>query len=165
VACCWFGAGKPEYIHAWNISIILRTLEMKKSIRKSSVVKKGVLSSVSVIALAGLVALSGCTSTPVAPTRELQAAEAAITTAERARVADHASPELGEARNKLADARAAVQKEDMVVGQRLAEQSRVDAELAVAKAEAAKARIINAEMLEGIDVMKQEMQRNKGAQQ
>ena len=46
----------------------------------------------------GLLLLTGCASTPQPPTQALQAAEMAITTAEQARVADYASPELGAAR-------------------------------------------------------------------
>lgn len=120
-------------------------------------------------ALAALLVLSGCASPLVPPTQELQAAEAAITTAEQARVADYASPELGEARVKLTAAQAAVQKaerqEDMLQAKRLAEQSKVDAELALAKANAAKARTVNSEMIKSTDVIKQEMQRNPGVQQ
>lgn len=115
--------------------------------------------------LAGALTLSGCMSAPKPPTQELQAAELAITTAEQARVADYASPELGQARDKLTAARAAVQQEKMLDAQRLAQQSRVDAELASAKAEAAKAKVVNDEMLKSTDSLKQEMQRNTGAQQ
>lgn len=115
--------------------------------------------------LAGFLALSGCASPPIPPTQELQAAEAAITNAEQARVADYASPELGEARDKLIAARAAVQKEEMVKARRLALQARVDAELATAKADATKAKAVNDEMRKSTESMKQEMQRNTGASQ
>lgn len=107
--------------------------------------------------------LAACASAPQAPTQALQAAELAIANAEQARVADYASPELGEAREKLTAARAAVQEEHMVLAQRLAEQSRVDAELATAKFEAAKANSVNDEMRKSTDALKQEMQRNPGA--
>lgn len=53
----------------------------------------------------------------------------------------------------------------MILAQQLAEQSRVDAELALAKAEAIKAKEINDEMMKSTDVMKQEMQRNTGDKQ
>ncbi len=110
----------------------------------------------------GLLLLAACASVPMPPTEALKAAEQAIASAEKARVADHASPELGEAREKLTAANAAVQKEDMVVAQRLAEQSRADAELALAKSEAAKAKAVNDEMKTSTEAMKQEMQRNPG---
>lgn len=116
-------------------------------------------------ALTGMLLLAACASAPVPPTEALQAAELAISNAEQARVADYASPELGEAREKLTAARAAVQKEEMVAAKRLAEQSRADAELATAKAGALKAKAVNDEMLKSTESLKQEMQRNPGATQ
>ncbi len=117
------------------------------------------------VAVAGLLVLAACASAPAPPNEALQAAELAIAHAEQARVADYASPELGAAREKLAAARAAVQQEKMILAGRLAEQARVDAELAAALAEAAKAKVVNDDMQKGIDTLKQEMQRNTGAQQ
>ncbi|MCA1790637.1 MAG: DUF4398 domain-containing protein [Thioalkalivibrio sp.] len=114
-------------------------------------------------AAAGLLALAACASAPPAPTHALQAAETAITSAEQARVADYASIELNEARENLAAARKAVQDEDMARAERLAEQSRVNAELASANAEMSRARAINEEMQKSIDILKQEMQRGPGA--
>jgi hypothetical protein len=117
------------------------------------------------VAAAGLLALTACAAAPEHPTQALQAAEQAITTAEQARVADTASPELTEAREKLTAARAADQQEKMVLALRLAEQSRVDAELAFAKAGAAKAKLVNDEMHKSNNSLNQEMQRNTGETQ
>lgn len=114
---------------------------------------------------AGLLLLVSCASAPQPPTAELQAAELAINDAERARVSEFASAELSEARDKLRAANSAVQKENMVQAQRLAEQSRVDAELASAKAEAARAEVVNDEMRKSIDTLKHEMQRSTGENQ
>lgn len=113
----------------------------------------------------GLLLLSACASPPTPPDQALQAAESAISHAEQARVADYASPELGIAREKLTAANAAVQREEMLLAERLADQSRVEAELALAKSQAAKAKVVNDEMLKSTDSLKQEMQRNTGAQQ
>lgn len=112
----------------------------------------------------GSLLLTACASTPKPPEQALQAAQMAITTAEQARVADYASPELGEARQKLAAANLAVQEKNMVLAQRLAEQSQLDAELAVAKAGVGKAGAVNTEMKKSTDTIKQEMQRNPGVQ-
>ena len=112
----------------------------------------------------GLLILSGCASAPMAPTAELQAAEQAISSAERARVSDYASVELSQARDKLSAARLAVQDKNMAQAQHLAQQARVDAELAIARAELAKAREVNEEMQKGIDTLKMEMQRKTGDQ-
>lgn len=109
--------------------------------------------------------LSACSSPPKAPDQALQAAELAIETAEQARVADYASPELGEAREKLTAARTAVAKEEMTTAARLAEQAQADAELATAKAEAAKAKAVNDELGEHVDTLQQELQRNSGGVQ
>lgn len=106
--------------------------------------------------------MTACAAAPVPPTNELLAAQAAIESAEQARVADYASPELGEARNKLSAANAAVQLEEMTLAQRLAEESQVDAQLALAKSQAAKARLVNDEMLNSTNSLKVEMQRNTG---
>ncbi|ANB02363.1 DUF4398 domain-containing protein [Ectothiorhodospira sp. BSL-9] len=113
-------------------------------------------------AVAGLITLTACASAPPAPTHALQAAETAITSAEQARVADYASVELNEARENLAAARKAVQEENMERAERLAKQSRVNAELASAKAELIKAKAINEEMEMSLEVLKQEMQRGSG---
>lgn len=110
-----------------------------------------------------LFTLIACAATPVPPAAELQAAELAITGAEQARVADYASPELNQAREKLDAARTAVQQEDMLLARHLADESRVSAELASAKTEMLKARAVNEEMQQSIDTLKQEMLRNSGA--
>jgi hypothetical protein len=118
-----------------------------------------------VIASAGLTMLVACASVPQPPTAQLQAAESAITDAEKARAAEFAAAELAEARDKLRAANSAVQKEEMVQALRFAEQSRVDAELASARAEAARAGIVNDDMRKSIVMLKQEMQRNTGETQ
>lgn len=116
-----------------------------------------------VIALGLLMA--ACAAAPKPPTAELLAAQQAIETAEQARVADYASPELAQARNKLNAANAAVQIEEMDMGRQLAEQSQADAELALARYQATKAKLVNDEMQKSTNSLKQEMQRNTGAAQ
>lgn len=114
------------------------------------------------VLLVMLAGINACASAPLPPTRELQAAEFAINSAEQARVADYASPELNEAREKLDAARIAVQNKDMVLATYLADESTVDAQLASARAEMMKARAVNAEMQQSIDTLKAELQRNSG---
>jgi hypothetical protein len=111
-----------------------------------------------------LLSLAACASTPMPPTQELQAAESAITNAEQARVADYASQDLNQAREKLAAANIAVQKREMIQARQLADESRVSAELATAKASMTKAQQVNEEMQKSITTLKQEMQRNTGVQ-
>lgn len=115
--------------------------------------------------LAGLLLLGACASTPQAPTQSLQAAEQAIATAEQARVADYASLELSQAREKLAAARDAVRKEQMVLAQRLADEALVDAQLATAKAGEIKAKEVNEDMKESTRTLIHEMNRDSGTRQ
>lgn len=110
--------------------------------------------------MTSILTLSACASAPQPPTEALQAAEQAIANADQARVTEHAPAELAEARAKLVAAREAVDQEKMKLALRLAEQSRIDAELAMAKAAAAKAQAVNQEMQKGNDALKQEMLRN-----
>ena len=114
------------------------------------------------VSAAFVLLMAACAAVPVPPTNELLAAQAAIDSAEQARVADYASPELGEARDKLSAANAAVQLEEMTLARRLAEESQVDAQLALAKSQAIKARLVNEEMLNSTNSLKVEMQRNTG---
>lgn len=116
-------------------------------------------------AAAALLMLAACASAPPPPTQSLLAAERAIAAAEQARVTDYAAAELGEARTKLDAARAAVLQEDMEGARRLAEESRVTAELASARADLAKSKGVNEDMKKGTATLKQEMQRSSGDQQ
>src|SRR5690349_8825386 len=116
------------------------------------------------IAALGLLALNASAAKPEIPTQSIQAAELAIKNADEARVADYSSPELTSAREKLTSARNAVERKEMVIAQRLADQSRAEAELATAKASVAKEQAVNDEMQKSTEMLKQEMQRNTGAQ-
>lgn len=110
--------------------------------------------------LAGLLLLVGaCASTPPAPESALNAARVAITNAEKAQAGQFAAAELGEAREKLALADNAVRDENMVVAERFARESQVQAELASARTAAAKAASVNEEMRRGADALAEEMQR------
>jgi hypothetical protein len=113
------------------------------------------------LVLAGML-LTACAAAPLPPTEALRGAEQAITNAEQARVMGYASAELTEAREKLAAARKAADAQEMVTAERLAEQARVDAELALAKAEAARAEAVNEEMMASSEILRQEMQRYHG---
>lgn len=116
-------------------------------------------------ALVVVLALGACASTPAPPLQELQAAELAITNAEQAGVADYASAQLNQARQKLASARSAVQQEEMVLAARYAEESKVEADLAFARTGMLKARAVNAGMQDNIDTLEQELLRNSGLRQ
>ncbi len=111
----------------------------------------------------GSLALAGCATPPEPPTQELQAAESAISNAEQARVADYASAELTMARQKLASANIAARNNQMVEAEYLAIESRMHAEVALARAEELKAKAVNDDMQKSIDTLKEEMERATGA--
>jgi hypothetical protein len=116
------------------------------------------------LGIGGVLLLAACASTPP-PTLALSSAKQAIAVADQTRVADAASPELSEARDKLAAAQTAVQDKRMVEAERLALESRVDAELATAQVTASKDRAVNDEMIHSIETLSQEMQRKSGVNQ
>jgi len=113
------------------------------------------------VSLGGALLLAACASTPP-PVVALSEAKQAIAAADQAHIADASSPELAEARNKLAAANAAVQAKNMAQGERLAQESRVDAELAFAQSGAQKNQAVNDEMLHSTQTLSDEMQRNTG---
>lgn len=115
--------------------------------------------------VAGMLILAACASTPPAPIAGLADARSAIGHAEKADAGTYASAELGAAREKLAAANSAVEQKHMLRAQQLAEQSRVNAELASARAGQAKAKLVNEEMKQGNKALTEEMQRQTGAQQ
>lgn len=100
----------------------------------------------------------GCASTPE-PTAQLVAARQAVTEAERAQAVEHAAATMTESRTKLALAEAAVKDREMDKAARLADEARVDAELASAQAAAAKAQAANEEIRRSTQTMIDEMQR------
>jgi hypothetical protein len=103
--------------------------------------------------------LTACASTPKAPTSALSEAKVAIGTAEKAEASVYASPDLTEARQKLAQADAAVNEKRMLEADRLARQSRLAAELAIARTETAKAEAVNLELSKGLDALNEELNR------
>lgn len=109
--------------------------------------------------LATAAVAAGCASTPPAPTAQIEAARQAIADAERAQAAQHAAPELSQARSKLAAADAAVNDEEMAHAARLAEEARVDAMLATARTAAVKAESANDEIRRANRSLLEEMDR------
>lgn len=112
-----------------------------------------------------VLALAACASTPPAPTASLQAAQQAIAAAEQVNAGHFASGELGEARAELTSANAAVTEQHMVSAERLANESRTEAQLAYAKTAYAKAQAVNDEMARSNGAVIEELQRNAGEQQ
>lgn len=103
--------------------------------------------------------LAACSSTPLSATDEMLKAERTIARAEQDRVGQYAASELAEARQKLQAARSALLLRDVVNADRYAEQASLDAELAVARADLAKANRVNEEMTNSQSILQQEMLR------
>jgi hypothetical protein len=117
------------------------------------------------VGFTGMLALTGCASTPPAPTESLQAAQQAISSAELAEAGRYAPVELGEARTKLASANTAVSAQKMVAAEQFAKESRANADLATAKTADVKANAVNDEMKHSTGTLVEEMQRNSGDKQ
>jgi hypothetical protein len=115
-------------------------------------------------AATGALLLNACASTPE-PKAQLQAAQQAIADAERADAARHAADDLSDARNKLNAANAAAASKDMEQAARLADEARVDAELASARTAALKAQAVTDEMRRGSEALQEEIQRKTGDSQ
>lgn len=103
--------------------------------------------------------LTACATVPEPPHAALAEARVAINTAEKDNAAHYASPDLTEARQRLAQANTAVASEHMTEADRLAQQSRIAAELASARTEAAKAQEVNDELVKSADALTEEMRR------
>lgn len=118
------------------------------------------LSKRTVILASATVFIVGCASAAKPLSAELQAAELAISNAERAQVVRYTSSELNTARNELNNAKIAVVAKNMPDARRLALQAQLSAELALARAELLKAQAVNKDMQQSIDALQREAQRN-----
>jgi hypothetical protein len=116
-------------------------------------------------AVTGMMVLTACASTPPAPTESLKAAQQAIAVAEQADAGRYAAGELSEARAELTSANAAVSDAHMTVAERLADQSRTEAQLAFARTSYVKAQAVNDEMTRSNGALIQELQRSSGDKQ
>jgi hypothetical protein len=94
------------------------------------------------------------------PTAEMTRAEAAIESAVERGARQAAPMELQSAQSHFSQAQQAVQQEDHAEALRHAEKAEVDAELAEAKARAARADDTLAELKEGIQALEQELNRS-----
>lgn len=103
--------------------------------------------------------LVGCVTAPAPPEAALGAAKDAIASAERSDARQYAGAELDEAKQKLMQAEEAVESEQMLDAEHLAQQSRVVAVLAMARTAEAKASAINRQLKKDADALDEEMQR------
>ena len=107
---------------------------------------------------AAVVSLAACAAVP-APVEELAVAEAAVAHAAAAGAQELAPSEMGMARDKLNRAKLMVNAQDPQQARRLAQQAQLDALVAEAKAESAKARRAADEVSAASRALREEMGR------
>lgn len=105
---------------------------------------------------------AGCADKVPPPTEQVTMATQAIAQAESSGAFEFAPVELKLARDKLALARQAMDKEENDKARRLADEAMIDANLAEARARSAKSLKVVDEMKESIRVLQQEMDRKVG---
>ncbi|MBD1400593.1 DUF4398 domain-containing protein [Pelovirga terrestris] len=106
-----------------------------------------------------IVVLAGCAVQVPAPEKEVTLATQSIVQAESSGAVEFAPLELQAARDKLNQAKLAMDKKEHVVARRLADEAMVDANLAEAKARSAKSQKVVEELKESIRILQQEMNR------
>lgn len=110
------------------------------------------------LGLASIVLVASCASTNP-PNKQMTETEMVIEAADEAGGSIHAPLELREANRKLDLARVAMKEKKYIRAERLADQARVDAELAHIKSESAIAQKSAAELKESIRVLQEEIRR------
>lgn len=106
-------------------------------------------------------ALGGCASKGQPPESDLQAAESSLQQAVAADAREFEPILLNQAQNKVADARELMEKEKYKEAERLLEQAAVDAQLAGARAETAKAKEAAREVNRNIEAMRQRINQDQ----
>jgi hypothetical protein len=110
------------------------------------------------VALATVIALAGCATTPD-PKPEIEAARSLVTQAERSGAPQFASAEMQSARAHLQQAEEADTARDDEEAQRHAAEAGIDAKLAMAKAAAAKAESAAQESARAVEALRDEANR------
>jgi hypothetical protein len=107
-------------------------------------------------------ALVGCADKVPPPTQQVNMATQAIAQAESSGAFELAPVELKSARDKLSQAKLAMDKEENDKARRLADEAMIDANLAESKARSAKSQKVVEEIKESIRILRQEMDRKVG---
>ncbi len=110
-----------------------------------------------VMVAAGLILLAGCAPKIPPPKEEVALSRAAVEQAERGDAYSYAPVELTKAQEKLNRALAAMEERDYLQARRLAEQAKIDADLAYLKARSAKAQEATRQLQETIETLRREL--------
>lgn len=112
-------------------------------------------------ALIGSIALlSGCASTPLAPSTEMTRAQSAIDQAERAGAREYATENLNSSVQKMAQGQTAAAKGQKALSEQLFQESYADAHLAQISAQSAKSTKDAADVDRGIATLQTEANRS-----
>jgi multidrug resistance efflux pump len=106
-----------------------------------------------------MVVLAGCAIQAPAPEEQVSLAAQSIAQAESSGAVEFAPVEIKSARDKLSQAKLAMNRDENLKAKRLADEAMVDANLAEAKARSAKSQKVVEELKESIRVLQQEMNR------
>jgi hypothetical protein len=115
-----------------------------------------IFGAASILGIAAIV--SGCASSVERPAGELQAAESAIQQAVSSDARDFEPVLLNQAQNKVADAEELIEQEQYLEAGRLLEQAAVDAQLAGARSNTAKAQQAVEEINGNIEALRQRIE-------
>ena len=110
------------------------------------------------VTVAAAIFIAGCASIP-APTEQMAVSKVEVSNASSAGGNEFAPLEIKSAMDKMDSAERAMAAEDYVLARRLAEQAQVDAQLAAAKARAAKAQKAAKALQTDNRVLRQEIDR------
>jgi hypothetical protein len=105
--------------------------------------------------------IGGCASPGEPPDSELQSAESSLQQAVAADAREFEPVLLNNAQNKLADAKNLIEQEKFIEAERLLQQASVDAQLAGARAETAKARLAVEEINRNIESMRKQINQDQ----
>lgn len=105
--------------------------------------------------------LGGCAGPGERPSADLQSADSALQQAVAADAREYQPVLLNDAQNKVADAKNLIDKEQFRKAERLLEQATVDAQLAGARSETAKARQAVEEINRNIEEQRQRLNRGQ----
>lgn len=108
--------------------------------------------------LGAMIVLGGCASSGEPPQSELRAAETSIQQAVSSDARKYEPVLLNRAQNKVADAEELIEREQYIEAERLLEQADVDAQLAGARANTAKAKQAVTEINQNIDALRQRIE-------
>lgn len=110
-----------------------------------------------------VVALAGCSSPPV-PREQLAVGQSSLDAAQSAGAGELAPVELNRAREKLAQAQAAVREKNLVAARRLAEQADADAQVARSRANAERSRRAAEEVTASLRTLRQQLDKSNDTQ-